>query len=458
MKWMERLTLLGVMGMMALWASCTDVKDIPQPDGRITDPAKFISPEGVSVYYAGQLDAEAVADAPEQMYRESLAPEEVEETRTQLWELWKRANADRLAKAELSVTEAGTKPVWKIPQGEEMKVAVFAKGGRPAKGYPMIIQLHGGGSYPEVSSPWGSSINEGEWYASLGLAREYDDAPSFYWIPRMADDRKGRWYYAPQIAAFRRAFQLAALSGIIDPNRVYLTGISEGGYGALSLAMFMPDYWAAVGPMAAATQPSALIVGLRNTAFRLKVGENDSNYGRNYYAYQWEERLAELRKDNPQDFVGEVVVEKGKGHAVDYADMTPWLVGHTRRVYPERVSYVYHNIAADAEPAAGLFSPGVYYLDFRALKADTRKARLSVEVERSGSVFRIATEALEGKVGGTLGLYIDRVDFRKPVEVILNGRTVHHETVSLSRGVMAESIALFGDPERVYAAKVTVSL
>ncbi len=64
----------------------------------------------------------------------------------------------------------------------------------------------------------------------------------------------------------RRAFQLGILSGNIDPKRVYLIGISEGGYGSHRLAVFMPDYFAGIGPMAAA-EPLKAPENLRNTGF-----------------------------------------------------------------------------------------------------------------------------------------------------------------------------------------------
>ncbi|MCI5560451.1 MAG: alpha/beta hydrolase-fold protein [Phocaeicola sp.] len=450
-------SLLG-SAFLVLLAACSDNKDIPQPGKNGIESTKFLASSSIVSYYKAQLDMEKISNAPEQMYREYIKPEKIKEVRAEMWNLWKTANEERIAKAELSTDAIGSKPVWKIPQDEDMKIAFFAKGKPTEKGYPMILQLHGGGSYPDAASAWGSSVNEGEWYGNLSLAREYEDAPSFYMVPRMADDRKGRWYYAPQVMAFRKAIQVAVLSGIVDPDRIYLTGISEGGYGSLRLALFMPDYWAAVGPMAAAIKATEAVNGLRNIAFRLKVGEHDSTYGRNYYAYQWQDYLAKLQKENPQDFVHEVIVEKGKAHGVEYNDMTPWLIKHTRRSNPLHVSYVYHNLAADANPALGMFSLGVYNLDFRQLQADHQKAQLGLEVVRTGNTFDIRTNALSGSVTGSLGLYVDDIDFAKAVKVILNGHTVFDERVAPSRGVMAESIALFGDPKRIYTAKITIKL
>lgn len=42
----------------------------------------------------------------------------------------------------------------------------------------------------------------------------------------------------------------------VDPKRVYLTGLSMGGYGTWSLAVAMPDKWAAIVPICGKGDPS----------------------------------------------------------------------------------------------------------------------------------------------------------------------------------------------------------
>src|SRR5206468_3124323 len=48
----------------------------------------------------------------------------------------------------------------------------------------------------------------------------------------------------------------------VDPKRVYLTGLSMGGYGTWSLATAYPDRWAAIVPVCGAGNPEK--------AYRLK--------------------------------------------------------------------------------------------------------------------------------------------------------------------------------------------
>lgn len=56
----------------------------------------------------------------------------------------------------------------------------------------------------------------------------------------------------------------------IDPNRLYITGYSMGGYGTWEMAERWPDYWAAAAPIAGAGDPSKadLLVNLPIWAFQ----------------------------------------------------------------------------------------------------------------------------------------------------------------------------------------------
>src|SRR5207237_3690900 len=63
----------------------------------------------------------------------------------------------------------------------------------------------------------------------------------------------------------------------VDEDRVYLTGTSMGGGGALRLALTRPDLWAAVALVCPVTPPGleALIPNALNVPVRLFQGELD---------------------------------------------------------------------------------------------------------------------------------------------------------------------------------------
>ena len=85
-------------------------------------------------------------------------------------------------------------------------------------------------------------------------------------------------------------------------------------------------------------------------------------------------------------------------------------------------------------------------------------ARLHLDVQHEGNTFEVKSKLLHGTAQGTLTLYIDEVDFTKPVVVRHNGREVFSGILKPSKGVMAEAIARFGDPKRVFPAKVNIPL
>ena len=70
----------------------------------------------------------------------------------------------------------------------------------------------------------------------------------------------------------------------------------------------------------------------------------------------------------------------------------------------------------------------------------------------------MTTSKNKEEISGSFDIYIDKVDFSKPVKVTYNGKVVFDDKVVLNDGVIAESIALFGDPKRIFAAKVTINL
>lgn len=441
--------LLPIVALGLLWG-CSGEKSKSEPnDGTQRGTATTTSDAAIVDYLRQQIDVATPQEAPEACYKEYSTAEGYGAMQEQLWELWRKANADRLATQPWSLNSPNAL-VWKIPQGEEMQLRLFAKGAKPASGYPLFINLHGGGRYPAEPGPWTSEINEQEWYTLMSFTDRYANSPALYFVPRMADDRKGRWHYAPQRTAFRRAYQLAVLRGDADPDRVYLTGISEGGYGSFRLGLFMPDYFAAVGPLAAAIESLELAENLRNVAFRFDVGERDYEYDRILNAMDWRDKLSELAKANAEDFVHEANIIAGHGHTIPYLTMPPWLSEHKRRVYPKHLSYTYYDIDDG-------FSDGVYYLGFGGIKHSS-DARLHLDVRHEGNSFDVETKLLRGTAQGMLTLYVDSVDFTKPVVVKHNGRVIFSEVLRPNKGVMAEAIARFGDPKRIFPAKVKIPL
>ena len=111
------------------------------------------------------------------------------------------------------------------------------KGNRPENGYPFFLYLHGSGPKQQ------------EWITGLALAQQFADAPSAYFIPQIPNENEWyRWWQRSKQYAWQNLIRQLMLRPEINPNRLYVFGISEGGYGSQRLASFYADYWAAAGP------------------------------------------------------------------------------------------------------------------------------------------------------------------------------------------------------------------
>lgn len=397
----------------------------------------------------------AIDPLPEslQNLRISKKSEEIKTYRDSTWALWKEAMAKETARLGLtSIPENNAEAVWKIPQEQQMKIRFLTKGEAPAEGYPLFINLHGGGKDPSVMGPWGSLMNEGEWQAAITLGGRYDDAPSLYIVPRMADDRIGRWYLQPQRVAFERAIRAALASEVVNPHRLYLLGISEGGYGSHRLAMFFPDQFTAFGPMAAAEPMGDYAMNLRNTNIRIEVGEHDSGFGRNKMAQEWKDKLSELHQKSPDLFNHVVVIQPGKGHGIDYTQVSPWLAQQAHRAtYPAHITYQFHHLEG--------FVPKLYYLDFSGLTFPDQEARPVLEVKHDGNQFDIQLTG-EGQPTGTLRLYLheDQVDLGKSITVTFKGEKIFDQKVTPTLGSLLQSMVCFGDPLRIFPAYIELKI
>jgi len=423
-------------------------------------------------YFSSTLEADSLHNPPEAYYKESIAAADIPQYRQMLWTAWKQANAGRLSTWP-AVMEGGRKDSlqWSLPTGKTALFAVYKKGQRPSDGYPLYINLHGGGTMPEAKSAWGAAFNDREWKAAKSLGGRYADSPSLYFIPRMADDRRGRWYHKGEQTEFIRAWQLGVLSGDVDANKTYIMGISEGGYGSFRMGPFFADYFAAAGPMAGVSYISeAPIENMRNTPFRITVGEQDYAYDRALGGGQWKHALDSAAAANAGQFIHVVDIEKGHGHGVDYDKTAPWLRQFTRNPYPDTLSFQYyavHDTVFDRQyDTSYTYRKGFGYIRLDGLTATARRlpdgllqtAVRYFYVEKKGNTYSIRSEDRIGKAAGKIAVYLDKVDFSQPIRIYYNGHLVYNRKVRPSTGVMAESLALFGDPDRIFAARVVVDV
>jgi predicted peptidase len=117
--------------------------------------------------------------------------------------------------------------------------------------WPVILSLHGAGERGE----------EGILPTQVGVATairmHQDRFPCIVVIPQC---RKDSWWTSPAM----EAQALKALDQSIrefkgDPDRIYLTGLSMGGYGTWSLALKYPGKFAALAPICGGVRPPSRV-------------------------------------------------------------------------------------------------------------------------------------------------------------------------------------------------------
>ena len=379
---------------------------------------------------------------------EALVPE--------LWATYRdelqKAGADILPPIEADVAKAMQPSVLKV--GEfEFPYVLLVKGEKPATGWPLYLCLHGGGGNGDAKGPHAWQVNDGEWEAQKKLWARIYPSPGLYFIPRMADDRRGRWWQDHNQIAFDEVIRKAILFRDVDANRVYLMGISEGGYGAIRFAGNRPDRFAATGGMAAAeplgTSPPE---NMRNVGMRIDLGEKDTMFDRVGLARRMGERLAELKATDPGGYDFVVNVQPGRGHGIDYSLTPKWLGERVRKPRPRRVTWLVQKF--DSQVALQQYwlafdsAPTVMPLFVDAAIAGN-KLEIHAEVRKEGD-----------KLDGVLLVRLDDhlADLDTPIAIVVNGEERAAQTVVRSRDVMQRTLSERGDANYCFCAELRIDL
>ena len=357
-----------------------------------------------------------------------------------------------------------------IPCGEEtMPYLLFSKGERPEKGWPLFFQTHGGGGTDKkFDGPRGWDVNENDWKAQVGVCL-FSLPEGMYFVPRMANDNKGRWWMKHNHIAFDKIIRRTILFRDVDPNRIYMMGISEGAYGTEAMTPFWGDRFAGGCAMAGGAGGGERFYNMRNTAFRSDNGDGDTMFKRIELAHQTHDFLDQLKKDDPEGYDHSLAIQKGRGHGIDYRPGPAWIATKTRNTHPTKVCWF--NFALDGQRRT----------DFSWLslaKSPERDTLITAEVQRKDNQITITALINPADVkdetpvynqstpppvanripytGNTLTVHLDDLllDLDKPVTVMLNGKDVFSGLVERKASHMADDIARHGDPGRVFPGRL----
>jgi predicted peptidase len=139
--------------------------------------------------------------------------------------------------------------VYNGPDGAESKYVVFVphaySGDKPV---PVVLFLHGSGSTGDDGKKQVSGI-------AAEVRRNEKTFPAIVVFPQ---SQKRTWRASSDDG--KRAMAILAeveKAYKVDPKRVYLTGLSMGGFGTWSLAAAHPEKWAAIVPICGGGDPKS---------------------------------------------------------------------------------------------------------------------------------------------------------------------------------------------------------
>ena len=359
------------------------------------------------------------------MKDKSLTAEESDEIKDLIWKAYAaQQKASRLKEHKSGMLSHGDR---------KMPFYYRVNGVSPKDGRSLFISLHGGGNCPAF-------VNDQQWENQKSL---YKPEEGVYLVPRAPTNNWNLWNEGHIDPLFQRLIENMILFEGVNPNRVFVMGYSAGGDGVYHMGPRMADRWAAAAMMAGHPNDSNPD-SLRNTAFTIHVGANDSAYNRNKVAAQWEKLLAGLKEKDPQGYTHQVMIHKGKGHWMDCEDQVavPWMAKHTRNPLPQRIVWKQHNVTHNR----------FYWL---AVNKDNQQRGTTTIIKRDGQTFNIEQCDLQEII---IRLNDDLCNLDRPITVSYRGDTIFKGKVTRSSELIRKTTIERGDYTSVFSAELRVTI
>ena len=387
-----------------------------------------------------------------------------------VWEAWCETNKERKEEKiiELDDLKNGNKATWKLPANLEPNAVMpyfYGRKGDTRTSLPLFIYLHGSG--PKAL----------EWTTGLQLANMFDDAPSAYFIPQIPNEGEYyRWWHQSKQYAWEKLIRQTLVSGKVDANRLYIFGISEGGYGSQRLASFYADYWAAAGPMAGGEPlKNAPVENCANIGFSFLTGADDQGFYRNILTHYTQMAFDSAQLSSPLSCDGKPLFQHrinllpGMQHSIDYRLTTPWMKAFTRNPYPKTVLWEdfemdgrhrsgFYNIQVLARPSAARTYYEMHIADNVVTLNISDVEYITTQKDKQWGIdMRFRRQYTKTK-GGILRIYLNDslVRLNRKVTIIINGEQVFCGKITPNLKDMINSCAEFFDPYRIYPASVEV--
>ena len=149
---------------------------------------------------------------------------------------------------------------WKVSRAGKTQYLAYVPEGysrKAGKRWPLVLFLHGAGER-------GTNLQRVAMHGPPKLVRQGKEFPFVLMAPQCPEGE--RW----QNDALLKLLDHVVRDYAVDPNRVYLTGLSMGGYGTWKLAVAHPEKFAAIVPICGGGETIDVLLAARERAAALK--------------------------------------------------------------------------------------------------------------------------------------------------------------------------------------------
>jgi len=354
-----------------------------------------------------------------------------------LKKLWDDFAADVKATRanEVGATETSAKSV--SAAGKTMKYYMAVRGDEPDGGRSLFISMHGGGN----TTP---DVNDSQWENQIDLVTGYDPKDAIWIAPRAPSDDWNMWFTAEIDPLFERLITDMIVFQGVNPNKVYINGYSAGGDAVYQLGPRMAERWAGAA-MCAGHPNDATPDNLRDLAFAIHVGGDDTAYDRNKKAEEWGKQLDMLASMDPGGYPHQWQVHAGLPHWMNLEDAVaiPYVQGFTRNPVPDKVVWRQVNVTRSR----------MYWL-----AVDSANQKSGTEVRASYKDDTVTIESAQNLSKLKLRFSDAMLDLDATVHVERDGKALFSGMVPRTIDVIARTIEESGDSTMAFYGELEVSL
>lgn len=341
---------------------------------------------------------------------------------------------------------------WVCPDGKTRQLTyLLPSKHNPSKPAGVMVWLHGAIRQP---APGGGA-------GEAAMFRPVVDGLGFIVIGPSTYEGV-EWANPACRALVHHALRVVKTSFLVDEDRVFVCGDSDGGRGTYATLETEATFVAAAVPVIGAPGPVTRYVNLRNVPWFAINGDKDS-------IFDIERVRAQVEEMKSAGIAMEWKVIPGGGHDprffLQFADEVRAFLGkHPRDPLPKKVEVCVDPSAGDgavAFPAntfrwlrieeAGASERGSSLAEAGAVRGGLPRA----EATREGNRIDVKTSGVKRV---TVLLSDAMIDFGKDVEVVVNEVTLHRGRVDRDARVVLEEGRRFLDRRLVFAARLTLDV